>query len=257
MNPPSAAQANVPALLVDAVDSIAGVKGNTGERQGSAGSSDIRERVFTAAGAAFQRFGVSKTTIDDIAEASGVSRASIYRHIPGGRDEIVLTVHITEAERRFRPIVEALADEPTLGHQFVRGLPAVVDLIRSDEQLAHLFSPDFLTSSSSVHGGPDVLVAATVWFMRDFVAAARARGEIRPHLSDEEIGAWLTRMLFSILTFKSKTTSEPGALATFVVRFFLPALLTEPVLAQVAADLETRDEIGSRRVGESDDTIAS
>src|SRR5262249_31161690 len=149
-----------------------------------------------------------------------------------GRDEIVLTVLITEAERRFRPIVEAIAGEPTLGHQFALGLPAVVDLIRSDEQLGHLFSQDFLTSSSLVQGGPDVIVAFAVWYMGDLMAAARARGEVRPHLSDEELADWIVRTLFSILTFDSKMT-EPGSLATFVAHFFLPAILTEPVLARV------------------------
>ena len=47
------------------------------------------------------RYGTAKTTVDDIARQAGVSRATIYRVFPGGRDEILAAVVDTEVARLF------------------------------------------------------------------------------------------------------------------------------------------------------------
>lgn len=69
----------------------------------------------------FDRWGIAKTTIDDIAEESGISRASIYRMYPGGRAALVeafrthrrgeTAIMLFRAVKRYR----AKADQPTLG----------------------------------------------------------------------------------------------------------------------------------------------
>src|SRR6185437_14316598 len=49
----------------------------------------VRDRVLGAAYVCVTRFGLAKTTIDDVVKESGVSRATIYRQFPGGRDELL------------------------------------------------------------------------------------------------------------------------------------------------------------------------
>src|SRR3546814_9749490 len=48
---------------------------------------DARDRLIDAAETCFTRFGVAKTTLEDIATEAGVSRATVYRYFEGGRDE--------------------------------------------------------------------------------------------------------------------------------------------------------------------------
>jgi AcrR family transcriptional regulator len=45
-----------------------------------------QERILEAAARCALRFTLGKTTIDDIAVEAGVSRATVYRTFPGGRD---------------------------------------------------------------------------------------------------------------------------------------------------------------------------
>lgn len=45
--------------------------------------------ILEAAADCALRFTLGKTTVEDIAAAAGVSRATVYRVFPGGRDEIV------------------------------------------------------------------------------------------------------------------------------------------------------------------------
>ena len=50
----------------------------------------LRHRLLAATYQCVSRFGLAKTTIDDVAKESGLSRATIYRQFPGGRDELLL-----------------------------------------------------------------------------------------------------------------------------------------------------------------------
>ena len=45
-----------------------------------------RLRVLEGAYECIARRGMAKTTVDDVAAASGISRATIYRIFPGGKD---------------------------------------------------------------------------------------------------------------------------------------------------------------------------
>jgi AcrR family transcriptional regulator len=49
----------------------------------------VHQRVVEAAYACVARRGVAKTTIEDVAREAGMSRATVYRAFPGGRDEII------------------------------------------------------------------------------------------------------------------------------------------------------------------------
>ena len=46
----------------------------------------LRDRLLAATYRCVSRFGLGKTTIDDVAKESGLSRATIYRQFPGGRE---------------------------------------------------------------------------------------------------------------------------------------------------------------------------
>ena len=54
-----------------------------------AAGDDARQRVLRGAFECIERHGMAKTTVDDVATASGVSRATIYRIFPGGKDEVL------------------------------------------------------------------------------------------------------------------------------------------------------------------------
>jgi AcrR family transcriptional regulator len=53
-----------------------------------------RERILVATLACVDADGLAATSIEDIARAASVGRATIYRHFPGGREQ-VLTETIT------------------------------------------------------------------------------------------------------------------------------------------------------------------
>ena len=50
---------------------------------------DTRERILAATYACVARWGLAKTTMENAAREANVSRATVYRTFPGGREELV------------------------------------------------------------------------------------------------------------------------------------------------------------------------
>jgi AcrR family transcriptional regulator len=82
----------------------------------------VRERVLEGGLVCLGRYGIARTTVDDVAQASGVSRATIYRHFPGGREQIVADTVAWEMGRFFRRLGDAVAGAPDLAVLLEDGL---------------------------------------------------------------------------------------------------------------------------------------
>src|SRR2546426_4837655 len=59
------------------------------------------ERLIDAALRCVARWGVAKTTLDDVAREASCSRATIYRLFPGGKDSLLEAVVYAELSRFF------------------------------------------------------------------------------------------------------------------------------------------------------------
>ena len=75
---------------------------------------EVRERLLEGAYDCVARFGLAKTTVDDVARRVGLSRATVYRHFPGGKDQLVRDVVAWETGRFFGRLAEAVAGAPDL-----------------------------------------------------------------------------------------------------------------------------------------------
>src|SRR3954471_14382319 len=51
-----------------------------------------RDRILEATCACVARYGLAKTTVEDAAREAGLSRATVYRYFPGGKDQLIAEV---------------------------------------------------------------------------------------------------------------------------------------------------------------------
>ena len=72
---------------------------------------DVRERLLQATYDCVARWGLAKTTIEDAAREAGVSRATVYRYFPGGRDELLSAVVGWEFSRFFLRLYEEVSED--------------------------------------------------------------------------------------------------------------------------------------------------
>src|SRR6266480_5897970 len=76
----------------------------------------VRERILEATYACVARYGLAKTTVEDVARAARLSRATMYRHFPGGRDQLLREVITWETGRFFGRLAEAVAGATDFFH---------------------------------------------------------------------------------------------------------------------------------------------
>ncbi len=115
-----------------------------------------------------ERWGPEKVTVDDIAAAAGVSRATLYRLFPGGKDVLFEAYRVRELNEFFHRITSALdrldgsADVEDIVVQLV--VTATREL-RSDEHLALLLAaePGEVLTQLTVAGLPRILRVANAY----------------------------------------------------------------------------------------------
>src|SRR5947209_7126017 len=72
-----------------------------------------RDRILEATYACVARYGIGKTTVEDAAREARVSRATVYRYFPGGKDQLIAEVIAWEAQRFFTRLADAVAGSAT------------------------------------------------------------------------------------------------------------------------------------------------
>ena len=82
-----------------------------------------RQRILEATYACVARWGLAKTTVEDAAREAGLSRATVYRYFPGGRDELVDAVVSWQYLLFFIRLYDEVHGAASLEEVLERGLP--------------------------------------------------------------------------------------------------------------------------------------
>ncbi len=84
--------------------------------------SDTRSRVLVACLACVERWGLAKTSLEAVAQEAGVSRATLYRWFPGGREQVISETVTWEVARFFTRVEAVVATAPDLTAKLVEGI---------------------------------------------------------------------------------------------------------------------------------------
>jgi len=178
----------VPFAATDATgDPSLGAAGGTGGDQ-----SPQRVRIIDGTLACLARHGTAKTTVDDIARESGVSRATVYRAFPGGRDEILGAVVDTEMARLFSALGVRLGNAGDLGSALVAGIVEASTRLRDHAALHFLVEhePGIILGHLAFDESDRLLVTASR-FTAPFLARWMSPGEA------ERVAEWAARIVLS------------------------------------------------------------
>jgi AcrR family transcriptional regulator len=115
-------------------------------------SPEVRERILQATYDCVARWGLAKTTIEDAAREARVSRATVYRYFPGGRDELIGAVVRWEFARFFLRLYEEVHEAETLEEVMERGLVFAHNAILEHEVLQRILQtePEILLPNLTV-----------------------------------------------------------------------------------------------------------
>jgi AcrR family transcriptional regulator len=126
--------------------------------------SPTEQRILDAAKTCCERWGFAKVTIDDIASESGVSRATLYRLFPGGKDVLFDALRVRELDEFFDVLGSHVEAADNLEDLLVATVVAATRELRADEHLALMLAsePGETLSQLTVDGLPRIIRMASV-----------------------------------------------------------------------------------------------
>jgi len=185
-----------------------------------------RERILAATYACVARQGMRETTMEDIAHEAQLSRATLYRAFPGGRDEVLDAAVVWEVARFFGRISEAIhPDELDTATVLEQGLLAAHEALEHHAVLQTALRDEadrLLPPLATVM--PMVQAALASWF--------RPRLEVVPlRLGVEPAAAadLMARMALSYLGSSGRwDLGDPAQVRQLVEDHLLAAVLAAP-----------------------------
>jgi AcrR family transcriptional regulator len=188
------------------------------------GGDRLERRIHDAALRCVARWGIAKTTLDDVAREAGCSRATIYRTFAGGK-QALLDATLQRELTSFKDSLTAELDRArSLEDLLVAGLTAASRAIAEHQAFQFLLAhePDVVLPALSFRRLDDILRLAT----------EVGRPQLSRFLPAAEAGAaaeWIARVILSY-TLTPSGTLDPRreADARRLVRtYVLPGLVTE------------------------------
>ncbi len=190
-------------------------------------SQTVEDRVLDAAMAAVERWGLARLTIDDIAAAAGVSRATLYRMFPGGKDVLFEALRVREIEQFFARLTAHLHPVTDLDDLLVRIVVLATRELRDDQHLAAMLAtePGDTLGQLTVEGLPRIIRAAST-FLQPLV------DPYLPRTESARLVELLARLVISYFLAPSDHVDlgSPESARSFLNTFVLPAF--EPSLTR-------------------------
>lgn len=114
-----------------------------------------------------ERWGVEKVTVDDIARESGVSRATLYRLFPGGKDVLFEAHRVYELDEFFDRVLAQIQGPDNLHDLLARTISVAMRELRADEHIAIMLAsePGAVISDLTVEGLPRIIRVATAYLV--------------------------------------------------------------------------------------------
>jgi AcrR family transcriptional regulator len=191
------------------------------------GSEAAQAHFLDAAEACFERYGVVKTTMEDIAKMAGVSRPTVYRHF-NDRDSLILAVVMRRAWSLIGKAQAFIRRQERFEDQLVEGLLFLVKTGRRDPFVRILVSPEHLDMAQQILGATDAVIDLTQEMWAPILAEAAARGELNPGLEGRDIAVWLTHVQL-IMVGRFDLSTDDDEIRRMLRTFLAPAFLAAPV----------------------------
>ena len=186
---------------------------------------NTREQITAAGYACIARFGPTRTSVEDVAQAAGVSRATMYRYFPGGRSELIDAVVTWEYRRFFLALYEALGGAETLEEVMERGLMVAHRAIVDHEVLQMILTtePEILEPAFSAEGQP------TRELVAEFLTPYLERHDLRPGVDVAAAADFLARMVLSYMGSPGRWDLEdPAQVSQLVEVELLSGIVPSP-----------------------------
>lgn len=158
----------------------------------------MRETVLRASLAEVERHGISGYRIEAVAEAAGVSRATLYRHFAGGKAAVLAATVEAEVRSFWIRVASVAVESVGIENRLVVGLMTATRLIREHSLLHDLLQRDAAMVLPMIEAADRSADDALRRFLRGLILD-EPPSRIRPGLDEQEAAGYLAVMCRSIV----------------------------------------------------------
>lgn len=188
-------------------------------------ATSVRERILEATYVCVARYGMGKTTVEDAARQARMSRATLYRYFPGGKDQLLAETVGWEATRFFQRLAAAVAATPDFATMLEEALIFAHRAIEQHEVLQKVLQtePERLLPLLTVES--DRILA----FIQSFLEPLVARERLAEGLTAPRAAQHLARMLLSYTAAQGRwDLADRAQVAQIVRQELLAGILRQP-----------------------------
>jgi AcrR family transcriptional regulator len=185
------------------------------------GAKSAEERIVDAVLRCIERWGVAKTTLDDVAREAGCSRATVYRLFPGGKDGVLEATAQLELYRFFAAVTERVAAADSLEDALVGGIAEAGARLCEHAALQYLLAhePESVLPRLAFAEMDQVLRTASEFatpLLSRWLAVEEAR----------RAAEWVARLVcsYSMTPGEGVSFGDEGSVRALVRNFVLPGL---------------------------------
>ena len=192
----------------------------------AADPNNVRPAIIAAATDCFARYGVKKTTVDDISKAAGVSRPTFYRFYKN-KQGLLLSLAIEEMRRISNKSHKLQKKFDQIDDVFIEAILDAVIESQKSQIVQFLLSPE----------NEDLIIQITesaeeAWQLQTsgwgrLLDRAEKEGRLRSNVKHNDIAHWIT-VIQTMFIIRSRAIKQSRAeLRELIQSFVLPSILKD------------------------------
>lgn len=186
----------------------------------------VRERLLDAAEGCLEQFGPQKTSMEDVARAAGMSRATVYRYFEN-RDALLLGVASRQASALAGEAIQYLAQFDNISDWLVEGLLFTLREIPKRPVFSSLVSSLDASAASNLLLGSSGLIQIGVKVLHPMFGNAKEQGLLREGVDIDMLIEWLLRVLWTYLNAPSQAATDEDGMRRLFHMMLIPAVLKD------------------------------
>jgi len=187
----------------------------------------VRERLLDAAEDCLSQFGPQKTSMEDVARAAGMSRATVYRYFEN-RDALLLGVASRQSANLAADAISFLAQFDNISDWLVEGLLYTLRELPKRPVFSSLVTSLDSRSATNLLLGSRGLLQIGVNVLRPMFANAKEQGLLRDDIDLDMLIEWLLRVLWTYLNAPSQAATDEEGMRRLFRMMLIPAVLKDP-----------------------------
>lgn len=184
---------------------------------------ESKQEIIHAAARCFEQYGPQRTSMDDIAEAAGISRKTLYR-IFEDRPKLIQAILQWRWATIAKKIQKRIAKATSFEEALLEGSVTAVTAARNDQLANEIIhkATDHTLEQFLLRGNERIYKAnQDIWLTA--IEAGRQEGVVKPNLSDDRI----IEIIASLHALLLMRDDGPAKQREFLKDVLLPAILVE------------------------------